>query len=349
MATRYSRNPRKRIIRGSSADELRPGGRRTSEEFILEGDDELPFVRLGSSTIGTQQDVVQRIGDAIIGGDFSGNARGSRSIDVQFERTTSAEVASGDGSIAFGRSVKASGDGSVALGINTAVTGNDGVALGRNSLVSAGNGVAVGLGASVSGQDGIAVGQDAVASGNYSAIVGQGTASGVSAVAVGTGDVLASGVSAIAMGASATASGARSIALGENALADQNDEFVIRALSIRMQTQSAPGVEEAVITTSAAAPVTGNVATWADVDRIGDGGVALSALTVVATAWNFLLLSAAATAQAALDRLDSYGMFVKTTVQSGATLTIPSGYQQIVYGPYTITGDIVIAGDLIIL
>lgn len=78
---------------------------------------------------------------------------------------------------------------------------------------------------------------------------------------------------------------------------------------------------------------------------LGSGG---STLTAVTTTWKFLLLSATATIQAALDRLDTYGMFVKTTVQSGATLTIPSGYQQIVYGPYTIDGDIATVGDLII-
>ena len=77
----------------------------------------------------------------------------------------------------------------------------------------------------------------------------------------------------------------------------------------------------------------------------GDGGNILVAVT---TNWKSLLLSATATMQAALDQLDTYGMFVKTAVDSGVTLTIPSGYQQMVYGPYTITGDIIIAGDLII-
>ena len=43
----YTRNPRKRIIRGpSSSDELRRGGRRTSEEFDPD-DVDAPFVRLG--------------------------------------------------------------------------------------------------------------------------------------------------------------------------------------------------------------------------------------------------------------------------------------------------------------
>ena len=85
------------------------------------------------------------------------------------------------------------------------------------------------------------------------------------------------------------------------------------------------------------------VHTHAGTDTGGD------TIAVSTAAWRFLLLSTTATLQAALNRLDSYGMFVKTTVQSGATLTIPNGYQQIVYGPYTIAGDIVIAGDLILL
>lgn len=97
------------------------------------------------------------------------------------------------------------------------------------------------------------------------------------------------------------------------------------------------------------AGATSDATTTADHTHDGtaqSGGVTLTAVT---TAWSFLLLSATATMQAALNRLDSYGMFVKTTVQSGVTLTIPSGYQQIVRGPYTVTGDIVVTGDLIIL
>lgn len=85
------------------------------------------------------------------------------------------------------------------------------------------------------------------------------------------------------------------------------------------------------------------VHTHAGTDSGGD------TITVSTSAWKFLLLSATATLQASLDRLDTYGMFVKTTVQSGVTLTIPSGYQQVVFGPYTVDGDIAIVGDLIIL
>ena len=81
-------------------------------------------------------------------------------------------------------------------------------------------------------------------------------------------------------------------------------------------------------------------------DGIDTGG---DTITVSTATWKFLLLSATATLQAALNRLDTYGMFVKTTVQSGVTLTIPSGYQQLVSGPYVVVGDIVLAGDLFIL
>ena len=94
---------------------------------------------------------------------------------------------------------------------------------------------------------------------------------------------------------------------------------------------------------------TSGTASLTDHTHNGAAGSGGATLTVVSSSWNFLGLSATATLQAALDRLDSYGMFVKTTVQSGATLTIPNGYQQIVYGPYTVTGDIILAGDLVII
>lgn len=264
----YQRNPRRRVVRGSSSDELRRGGRRTSEELDIE-DDDMSFVRLGSSAIGTAQDVVQRIGDAIIGGDFGGNARGEAAIDIQIDRNESSVstvpdptlVASGDGAVAFGRRLKASGANSVALGVNTEVTGQNSVGVGTASVTGAGS---------------TGIGVDVFATGLDSTVIGQGTASGAQSVAIGVGDVLASGEAAVAIGSSATASAQGAIALGENALADEAYETVIRANKIRMQTTTSPANQEAVITTSDAAPVTGNVVTWSDVDRIGDAGYAAS-------------------------------------------------------------------------
>ena len=99
-------------------------------------------------------------------------------------------------------------------------------------------------------------------------------------------------------------------------------------------------------TSSSASSSTTALADHTHSGAASSGGAALTAVT---SSWNFLFLSATATVQAALDRLDSYGMFVKTTVQSGATLTIPAGYQQRLAGPYTVAGDIILAGDLVVL
>jgi len=92
-----------------------------------------------------------------------------------------------------------------------------------------------------------------------------------------------------------------------------------------------------------------SLTTLADHTHSGAANSGGAALTAVSSSWNFLELSATATVQAALDRLDSYGMFVKTTVQAGATLTIPAGYQQLLAGPYTVAGDIILAGDLVVI
>ena len=39
----------------------------------------------------------------------------------------------------------------------------------------------------------------------------------------------------------------------------------------------------------------------------------------------------------------------RTAVASGETVTIPTGYQMIVYGDFTAVGDLVADGDLVIL
>jgi hypothetical protein len=83
----------------------------------LEKDDaEFPFVQVSRPEIGQLWDVVRRIGNAIIGGDFSGNARGQGSIDIQQARANPEDVASGEKSIIFGSYARASGARSLALG-----------------------------------------------------------------------------------------------------------------------------------------------------------------------------------------------------------------------------------------
>ena len=56
-----------------------------------------------------------------------------------------------------------------------------------------------------------------------------------------------------------------------------------------------------------------------------------------------------ATEATANDLLLSAGALVKQSVDSGQTLTIPNGYCLSVVGPYTINGDIVVSGDLMVI
>ncbi len=44
-----------------------------------------------------------------------------------------------------------------------------------------------------------------------------------------------------------------------------------------------------------------------------------------------------------------YPEFIKTSIASGTTLTIPAGYQHIVHGDFDIIGDLVLEGELVLL
>ncbi len=79
-------------------------------------DPEFPFVQVARPEVGTIWDVIRRIGQAIIGGDFSGNARGAGAIDVQVNRTNAADVASGENAVIFGTYARASAARSMAYG-----------------------------------------------------------------------------------------------------------------------------------------------------------------------------------------------------------------------------------------
>lgn len=266
----YTRNPRKRVIRGNPRDELRRGGRRPSEE-VGTGDDDFPFVRLGSSAIGTGQDVVQRIGDAIIGGDFGGNARGSGAIDIQLERdpeisvfwvgAAGSHVASGKESVLFGNWGRSTGKSSVSIGNANAADGDYSFALG------------------VGGQ----------ATGDYS----------------------------FALGHASVSTGVRSVAIGKSALAASPDEAVIAATSLRMQT--AVGVYESVITT-ADTPVTGNLVTWADVDRVADAGFAASAVALTNHGHN-------------------------RYIAVGETMTLADKFSLLLIGYFQVDGSAILLGD----
>lgn len=88
---------------------------------VLEVDE--GFVSTARSAVGTSQDVVQRIGDAIIGGDFTGNARGQNALDIQIRRFNPTEVASGVEAVALGKAIQASGTATTAIGSSLIVSG----------------------------------------------------------------------------------------------------------------------------------------------------------------------------------------------------------------------------------
>lgn len=125
--------------------------------------DEMPFVHTVQSAIGTDQDNLQHIGTAWIGGDFGGDPRGDYAFDLQGERASNDRVASGGYAIAFGSNNKASGYQSVALGNVCEAKGLSSVALGE--MCSAGDQLAVALGsyADAPGDSSLAVGCNAQA------------------------------------------------------------------------------------------------------------------------------------------------------------------------------------------
>src|SRR3972149_276683 len=165
------------------------------------------FVRLSRSAGGLGPGGIARVSSAIIGGDFSGNARGAHSLDFQMARDVVTDVASGDHSIAFGSDSEASGNQAIAIGL-----GN------KASALSA---VAVGANVTASGQEALAVGVDGSAAGKWAVTLGfSPDAAGADAVAIGT---------------DAQAAFARSIAIGKDATPLAVDEACIAATVLRLK------------------------------------------------------------------------------------------------------------------
>ncbi len=186
------------------------------------------------------QDVIQRIGRAIIGGDFTGNGRGDGSLDFQTSRTAPDQVAAGGHSIALGAENTAATDltiaigrhnlassanplhGGIAIGADNVALGEEAVALGANCLAGSHRTVAVGDTAIAADDFALALGTLANAGGSKSIAVGvqatTATLTGLGAAAVGAG-AHATGENAVALGAQAHALASRALALGRGARA----------------------------------------------------------------------------------------------------------------------------------
>lgn len=130
------------------------------------------FVRVTRAGIGGIQSVVQRIGNAVIGGDFTGDARGQRALDIQIERGAADEVASGDDAIVFGARSKATAAGAVAVGRLAEATGQLAFALGSGAVANGSEAVAVGSSAGAVGDSASGFGATAVANGDRSIALG---------------------------------------------------------------------------------------------------------------------------------------------------------------------------------
>jgi hypothetical protein len=198
------------------------------------------FVQVSRSVIGQMQDVIQRIGRAIIGGDFTGNGRGDGALDFQTSRTDPAQVAAGAQAIAIGAENSAATDltitmgrhntasstnplhGGIAIGADNTALGEDAVALGANCLAGSHRTVAMGDTAVAADDFALALGTLANAGGAKSIAIGvQATTEslvGLGSVAVGPG-AHTTGENAAALGNEAHALAARALALGNGARA----------------------------------------------------------------------------------------------------------------------------------
>lgn len=153
----YIRRPKRQTRQGTTFTTLRK---------------KLGFVHAAQTAIGSMQAAVARVGTAILGGDFTGNARGDQAIDIQVARALPGHVASGAGAVAFGNNNEASGEQSVAVGRDARAAGLQSFALGVGAEATADYAVAVGSGAYAGGTATLALGPGAVASADGATAIG---------------------------------------------------------------------------------------------------------------------------------------------------------------------------------
>lgn len=144
-----------------------------------------------------------------------GNKRGTRSVDLQLNRTSATQVASGNNSVVGGRENTVSGNDSVAFGAGNTASGSFATASGVSCIVSGILGAtAIGYLNTSSAQSSTSFGYGNTASGSQSSAIGsQNTASGNNSFAGGD-RCQATGSDAIAFGNNAYANAEHAIAMG---------------------------------------------------------------------------------------------------------------------------------------
>jgi hypothetical protein len=102
-----------------------------------------------------------------------GNVRGSGAVDLQYDRASAADVASGNDSFVAGYDNKASSLGSVAIGYQSRATNSIAMALGSGATASGSSSFALGNSGTASGTAALALSTDgAGANANYSIAIG---------------------------------------------------------------------------------------------------------------------------------------------------------------------------------
>lgn len=102
-----------------------------------------------------------------------GNKRGARAVDLQMQRTSANQVASGSNSFTTGSDNVASGSYGTALGYTNTASGTYSTAIGTGNTCSADYAVGLGGSNSVSGVGAVALGYNNIASSNASIALGQ--------------------------------------------------------------------------------------------------------------------------------------------------------------------------------
>lgn len=129
---------------------------------------------------------VRKVGTALIGGDFTGNARGTFALDIQTSRAGVTHVASGTYATALGFRNIASGTKSLAIGSNNTASGNYSTASGYYNRATGIDSIALGYANQTTGDYSTASGNYNTASGNYTTAIGNFTqAIGNNSTAIG--------------------------------------------------------------------------------------------------------------------------------------------------------------------
>ncbi len=186
----------------------------------------LDFVKAARSGVSLFQSAVSRVGNAIIGGDYTGSPRGANALDLQLYRDDPSYVAAGANSIAIG------GGNNAPLGDSSITIGHD-----NSTDADAAGAVAIGNSNQALGAASVAIGVSTRAQNSYGVALGSGAE--------------AQAVNALALGPNVQALGARSTALGYGAVASNADEAVIAALTLYQQI--AVGTKKAILRDGSAA------------------------------------------------------------------------------------------------